>query len=122
MDPTCDYLFKILIVGESGVGKSNLLLRFVDNKFEPSHISTIGVDFKIKTFMVGDQTIKMQIWDTAGHERFRSVVASYYRGAHGALIVYDVGNEESFNSVNDWVKELDQAAPAEAVRCIVGNK
>jgi len=59
MDPTCDYLFKILIVGESGVGKSNLLLRFVDNKFEPSHISTIGVDFKIKTFMVGDQTIKM---------------------------------------------------------------
>lgn len=81
MDPSCDYLFKILIVGDSGVGKSNLLLRFVDNKFEPSHISTIGVDFKIKTIMIGEITIKMQIWDTAGHERFRSVVSSYYRGA-----------------------------------------
>lgn len=81
MDPSCDYLFKILIVGDSGVGKSNLLLRFVDNKFEPSHISTIGVDFKIKTIMIGELTIKMQIWDTAGHERFRSVVSSYYRGA-----------------------------------------
>ena len=81
MDPSCDYLFKILIVGDSGVGKSNLLLRFVDNKFEPSHISTIGVDFKIKTIMIGEITIKMQIWDTGGHERFRSVVSSYYRGA-----------------------------------------
>lgn len=90
-----DYLFKLLLIGDSGVGKSCLLLRFADDSYTESYISTIGVDFKIRTITYKDQTIKLQIWDTAGQERFRTITSSYYRGAHGIIVVYDCTEQVS---------------------------
>jgi len=90
-----------VLIGDSGVGKSCLLLRFADDTWMDSYISTIGVDFKIRTIELDGKTIKLQIWDTAGQERFRTISSTYYRGAHGIIVVYDVTNQHSFNSVND---------------------
>merc|ERR1711936_121238 len=90
-----DHLFKLLLIGDSGVGKSSLILRFADDTFNGSFIPTIGVDFKVKTVDVGGTKIKMQIWDTAGQERFRTIVSTYYRGAHGIIVVYDVTDRQS---------------------------
>lgn len=88
---------KLLIIGDSGVGKSNCLLRFAEDAFTPSYISTIGIDFKIRTIELDGKRIKLQIWDTAGQERFKTITRAYYRGAHGILIVYSVLKRESFN-------------------------
>ncbi|KAK0366000.1 ras GTPase [Friedmanniomyces endolithicus] len=93
-----DYLFKLLLIGDSGVGKSCLLLRFADDTYTESYISTIGVDFKIRTIELDGKTVKLQIWDTAGQERFRTITSSYYRGAHGICVVYDVTDMDSFNN------------------------
>merc|ERR1711967_229834 len=92
--PEYDYLFKLLLIGDSGVGKSCLLLRFTDDTYAESYISTIGVDFKIRTIQLESKTIKLQIWDTAGQERFRTITSSYYRGAHGIIVVYDITDSE----------------------------
>jgi len=117
-----DFLFKLLIIGDSGVGKSCLLLRFSDDIFTDSFISTIGVDFKIKTVDIEGVKIKLQIWDTAGQERFRTITSSYYRGAHGIIVVYDVTDQKSFDNITKWLKEIDTFAGGAVQKLLVGNK
>jgi len=115
---------KILIIGESGVGKSSLLLRFTDDTFDPEQASTIGVDFKVKTLTVeGNNKAKLAIWDTAGQERFRTLTPSYYRGAQGVILVYDVSSKQSFNKLDAWLNELETfATKHDLVKMLVGNK
>jgi len=117
-----DYFFKILLIGDSGVGKSCLLLRFADDSWTETHISTIGVDFKIKTLEIDGKTVKLQIWDTAGQERFRTITSSYYRGAQGIILVYDCTDRESFNNVKQWMGEIDRYACENVNKLLVGNK
>ncbi|GME71020.1 unnamed protein product [Ambrosiozyma monospora] len=117
-----DKTLKLLLVGDSGVGKSCLLLRFVDDKFNPSFITTIGIDFKIKTIEINGLKIKLQVWDTAGQERFRTITTAYYRGATGIIIVFDVCDENSFESVKKWFQTVQQHAKDDAQLFLVGNK
>jgi len=117
-----DYLFKLLLIGDSGVGKSCLLMRFAEDSYTESYLSTIGVDFKIRTIDVDGKTIKLQIWDTAGQERFRTITAAYYRGAHGIVVVYDVTDSESFENVKMWLKEIERYAADYVEKLLIGNK
>lgn len=117
-----DYLFKLLIIGDSGVGKSCMLQRFADHTFSPGYISTIGVDFKIRTIDLDDKVVKLQMWDTAGQERFRTITSSYYRGAHGIFIVYDVTDRQSFENLKSWLEEIEKYAQAGVRLVVVGNK
>jgi len=103
-----DHLFKIVIVGDSGTGKSCLLLRFTDGNYSDVYISTIGVDFKFRNLRMNGKNIKLQIWDTAGQERFRNITSSFYRGAHGIVLVYDVTNKESFDNVTSWLADIER--------------
>lgn len=120
--PDYEYLFKLLLIGNSGVGKSCILMRYADNSFTENFFNTIGVDFKIKTITLNDQVIKMQIWDTAGQDRFRTLTSSYYRGAHGIIIVYDVTNKDSFDNVRQWMQEIEKFASENVNKLLVGNK
>ncbi|KAK5575985.1 hypothetical protein ACTFIZ_004441 [Dictyostelium cf. discoideum] len=120
--PEYDMLLKILVIGDSGVGKSCMLLRFADNRFTDSYISTIGVDFCIRTIELDGKKIKLQIWDTAGQERFKTITTSYYRGAHGLIIVYDITSMDSFNSIKRWLIDVDRFASPSVLKLIVGNK
>ncbi|CAD2094875.1 ras-related protein Rab-1B, putative [Plasmodium vinckei brucechwatti] len=122
MNDSYDSLFKILLIGDSGVEKSCLLLRFADDTYTDSYISTIGVDFKIKTIEIDDKIIKLQIWDTAGQERFRTITSSYYRGAQGIIIVYDVTDRDSFNNVKNWIIEIEKYASEDVQKILIGNK
>jgi len=117
-----DHLIKLLLIGDSGVGKSCVLLRYSDDAFTPSFITTIGIDFKIKSLNVNGKKIKLQIWDTAGQERFRTITTAYYRGAMGILLVYDATDERSFNNVASWMRQIDQHAPESVVSVLLGNK
>lgn len=116
-----DHLFKVLIIGNSGVGKSALLVRFADNVFSTNFITTVGVDFRIHTFNVDGEKIKLQVWDTAGQERFRTITSTYYRATHGVIVVYDVTNGESFVSVKRWLQEIETHCD-EVSKILVGNK
>ncbi|EXC21063.1 GTP-binding protein YPTM2 [Morus notabilis] len=120
-----DYLFKLLLIGDSGVvlyEQSSYIYLMQDDSYLDSYISTIGVDFKIRTVEQDGKTIKLQIWDTAGQERFRTITSSYYRGAHGIIIVYDVTDQESFNNVKQWLNEIDRYASDNVNKLLVGNK
>ncbi|XP_002166359.1 uncharacterized protein LOC100214114 [Hydra vulgaris] len=117
-----DFVFKIIIIGDSGVGKSCLLRRFADQSYTDNYINTIGVDFKVRTFEIYGKTVKLNIWDSAGQERFRTIVNTYYRGAHGICLVYDITNMESFTNLNDWLKDVSELAEKNAKKLIIGTK
>lgn len=116
------YLFKYIIIGDSGVGKSCLLLQFTDKRFEATHELTIGVEFGARIIAVDGKDIKLQIWDTAGQEAFRSITRSYYRNATGALLVYDITREETFQSLKRWLEEARRNANENMVIMLIGNK
>eukprot|EP00301_Raphidiophrys_heterophryoidea_P022083 c6327_g1_i1.p1 GENE.c6327_g1_i1~~c6327_g1_i1.p1 ORF type:complete len:246 (-),score=38.43 c6327_g1_i1:464-1117(-) len=117
-----DFLFKVVLIGDSGVGKSNLLSRFTRNEFTLESKSTIGVEFATRSIQTEGKTIKAQIWDTAGQERYRAITSAYYRGAVGALLVYDIAKHASFENVERWLKELRDHANQNIVVMLVGNK
>ena len=117
-----EFIFKVLLLGNSNVGKSSLFLRFVDDIWNDTFVPTIGVDFKIKTFEIDSKKIKMQIWDTAGQERFKNIIASYYRGAHGILLLYDVTDKDSFKNLSNWLIEIEKNASKNVLRVLIGNK
>jgi len=121
-DDEYDYLFKVVLIGDSGVGKSNLLSRFTRNEFNLESKSTIGVEFATRSIQVDGKTIKAQIWDTAGQERYRAITSAYYRGAVGALLVYDIAKHLTYENVERWLRELRDHADANIVIMLVGNK
>jgi len=117
-----DFLLKFIIIGESGTGKSCLLHHFIHNTFKEHAQHTIGVEFSSRTIRVGEKSIKLQLWDTAGQERFRSVTRSYYRGAAGALLVYDITNRASFVNLSRWLADAKALGSPQLVTVLVGNK
>lgn len=117
-----DYLLKIVLIGESGVGKTNLLSRFTKDQFIPDSKTTIGVEFATKSMKVGDKCVRAQIWDTAGQERYRAITSAYYRGAVGAMLLYDITQSLTFSSLNRWLTELRENADPNIVVMLVGNK
>nr|CAD7461135.1 unnamed protein product [Timema tahoe] len=121
-DDEYDYLFKVVLIGDSGVGKSNLLSRFTRNEFNLESKSTIGVEFATRSIQVDGKTIKAQIWDTAGQERYRAITSAYYRGAVGALLVYDIAKHLTYENVERWLRELRDHADQNIVIMLVGNK
>ena len=118
-----DHIFKVLLIGDAGVGKSSMLLRFTDDAFEEQMASTIGVDFRVKTLELSGKTCKLTIWDTAGQERFRTLTSSYYRGCHGIIVVFDVNERETFENLPRWLDELELYTTTQfASKLLVGNK
>ena len=117
-----DDLFKLVIIGDSGVGKSCLLLRFADDTFTENYYSTIGVDFRFKCLEIGERKCKLQIWDTAGQERFKTVTSAYYRGADGIIIVFDQTDRESYNNVKNWIEDISRYSTDDPVKIIIANK
>lgn len=121
-DQHFDYMFKILIIGNSSVGKTSFLFRYADDSFTSAFVSTVGIDFKVKTVIRREKRMKLQIWDTAGQERYRTITTAYYRGAMGFILMYDVTNEDSFSSVQDWVTQIKTYSWDNAQVILVGNK
>lgn len=113
---------KLLMIGDSGVGKTCLLLRYANDSFSPTFITTIGIDFKIKNVDIEGKRVKLQIWDTAGQERFRTITTSYFRGAQGIVLVYDVTDRRSFESIRNWISQIQQHADVHVNKILVGNK
>uniref|UniRef100_A0A4W6EC09 Ras-related protein Rab-3 n=2 Tax=Lates calcarifer TaxID=8187 RepID=A0A4W6EC09_LATCA len=121
-DQNFDYMFKLLIIGNSSVGKTSFLFRYADDSFTSAFVSTVGIDFKVKTVFRNDKRIKLQIWDTAGQERYRTITTAYYRGAMGFLLMYDITNQDSFNAVQDWATQIKTYSWDNAQVILVGNK
>ena len=119
---TYDILFRLVLIGDSGVGKTALLLRYSENTFNASFISTIGIDFKIKTIDIEGKRVKLQVWDTAGQEQFRSIATSYYRNAHGIILLYDLTDAQSFLHISRWVEDIHVNAPSSVKKILIGNK
>ncbi|CAH8306048.1 unnamed protein product [Eruca vesicaria subsp. sativa] len=117
-----EYLFKIVIIGDSAVGKSNLLTRYARNEFNPNSKATIGVEFQTQSMVIDNKEVKAQIWDTAGQERFRAVTSAYYRGAVGALVVYDITRSSTFENVARWLDELNTHSDTAVAKMLIGNK
>lgn len=117
-----DYSIKIVIVGDSGVGKSNILTRYVQNEFNNESKATVGVELSTKTYKINDKYVKVHLWDTAGQERYKSITAAYYKGAKGAMIVYDITRAETFKNVDKWFNEIREYGERNVVLMMVGNK
>jgi Ras-related protein Rab-1A len=117
-----DFVFKILLIGDSSVGKSSLLMRFADDTFHESFLPTIGVDFKIRTIMNEGSIVKLQMWDTAGQEKFKNITTAYYKGAQGVILVFDLTDRKSFEDAKNWFAEVDKYANPNVVKILVGNK
>ncbi|XP_074548677.1 ras-related protein Rab-15-like [Halichoeres trimaculatus] len=117
-----DVLVRLLMLGDSGVGKTCMLRRFTESEFNPTHISTIGVDFKMKTLEIDGVKVRVQIWDTAGQERYKTITKQYYRRAQGIVFVYDITNRLSFQHLAMWASDVDEFAPDKVQRILVGNK
>jgi len=119
---TCDYLLKLLLVGDSNVGKTSLLVRFTQGNYNEAK-NTVGVDLKVKTVEMRQKQLKLTIWDTAGQERFRTLTASYYRGAHGIILVYDITNRDTYQHIQMWLQEVDiYSTVGESIKMLIGNK
>nr|XP_033779782.1 ras-related protein Rab-3D isoform X1 [Geotrypetes seraphini]XP_033779783.1 ras-related protein Rab-3D isoform X1 [Geotrypetes seraphini]XP_033779784.1 ras-related protein Rab-3D isoform X1 [Geotrypetes seraphini]XP_033779785.1 ras-related protein Rab-3D isoform X1 [Geotrypetes seraphini]XP_033779786.1 ras-related protein Rab-3D isoform X1 [Geotrypetes seraphini] len=121
-DQNFDYMFKLLIIGNSSVGKTSFLFRYADDSFTSAFVSTVGIDFKVKTVYRNEKRVKLQIWDTAGQERYRTITTAYYRGAMGFLLMYDISNQDSFNAVQDWATQIKTYSWDNAQVILVGNK
>ncbi|XP_067877286.1 RAB3D, member RAS oncogene family, a isoform X3 [Heterodontus francisci] len=121
-DQNFDYMFKLLIIGNSSVGKTSFLFRYADDSFTSAFVSTVGIDFKVKTVYRNEKRVKLQIWDTAGQERYRTITTAYYRGAMGFLLMYDIANQDSFHSVHDWATQIKTYSWDNAQVILVGNK
>lgn len=122
MESDYKYLFKLILIGDSGVGKTSVLSRYLDEDIQENHISTIGVDFKIKTIVHNGETVKLLLWDTAGQEKFSAITKSYYRGSHGIIIIFDVTHKDSFTSIDKWMKKVKENASEDVEFIIIGNK
>ena len=117
-----DLIFKLILIGDSGVGKTNILSRYINNEFSMATKSTVGVEFGSKIIKQNDKTIKIQIWDTAGQERYKSITTAYYKGAKGAFVVYDITRRETFNNVNKWIGDLKTSGNEDVYILLIGNK
>jgi len=119
---TYDHLFKVVLVGDYDVGKQELLKRYVDNVFMGKYVTTVAVDLMVKTIELDGKRVKLQLWDTVGNERYRSLTTAYFRGAHAVILVYDVTKEATFHSLIDWSRQVEQYASPEVVKMIIGNR
>ena len=117
-----DYSFKFILVGDTGVGKTSLIGRFIENRFDPNHEFTVGVEFAAKTVLLNGKPIKLQIWDTAGQEEFRAITRSYYRSSAAALVVFDVARRETFRNASRWVEDVRSNSNRDVILVLVGNK
>lgn len=122
MTKTYDYLFKLLLIGDAGVGKTDIIFKFSEAESNSAFISTIGVDFRVRTIEVDGKKVKLQIWDTAGQERLCSVTSSYYRGANGIMLVYDITDERSFDNIRKWISNVDENTSDDVEKILLGNK
>ena len=117
-----DFLFKLILIGDSSVGKSNILLKYLKGEFDPNSKATVGVEFGTKSLKINEKKIKVQIWDTAGQERYRSITSAYYKGAKGAFIVYDITRKDTFDSIDRWAADLKANGDQNISIVLIGNK
>ena len=122
-DNTSDSVYKVLLLGDTKVGKTCFLMRYTDNTFQETHMSTIGLDYRLKTMKLSSgKNVKVQIWDTAGQDRFRAITKNYFKGAHGIILIYDVTDDQSFDNVSNWIDQIKEEASDNVIILLVGNK